>query len=432
MTEPTDDIQVMDIESVDGPFHATMMPPGSKSITNRALLLAGLAAGRSRLEHPLVAADTIALREALTTLGAEVAGEDDAWVVDGVGGRFPRGGTVDLGDGGTPARFMLAASCLAEDPVTVDGSQRMRERPVAEGIALLRTLGASMRGTGDPEHLPVHIDGWPDRSGGTLEVGRTASSQFLSALLLIAPWTRDGIELRFTEEPTSRSYIDLTVALLARLGVDVAYEAGARAIVPGTPLDGFTLPIEPDASSAIYWWAAAAMCPGAEITISIPAESAQPDLHALPCMEALGAEVVHSPDSITVRGPEGLHGTSLDAENCPDAAVMLAVLASRARGVTRITGLRTLRVKETDRINALAVELGKSGCTVRTTEDAIEIDPASTHADPMQVATWNDHRMAMAFGILGLVRGGVRIEDPGCVSKSYPRFWDDRTRLTRS
>ena len=197
-------------------------------------------------------------------------------------------------------------------------------------------------------------------------------------------------------------------------------------------LDGFDLRIEPDASSAVYWWAAAAMIPGATVTIPIPGDSLQPDMHALDILEAFGARIERRAQAVTVRGPDRLIGATVDAESCPDAAVMLAVVAACCEGPSRIDGLHTLRVKETDRIHAIATELARTGCTVVQHPDAIEVDPSSIIDQPIRVGTWNDHRMAMAFGILGLVRPEVTIEDPGCVSKSYPGFWADRADLIDS
>lgn len=381
------------------------------------------------LRAPLVSADTSGLLEALQQLGVSCTIDGADWHLDGVGGRFPRGGAVDLGDGGTPARFMLAAAALAEDRVVIDGSSRMRERPVDEGVRLLRCLGVSLTGTGTPEGLPVQVEPWAPAVGGRLAVGRTASSQFISALLLIAPWTRDGITIEFTEPPTSRTYLELTTQLLGRLGANITGDDRDRIVVASGGLAPFDLPIEPDASSAIYWWSAAAMVPGARVSVSVPSGSVQPDLHALKLLEQLGATVERSETAITVIGPPRLSGAVLDAEACPDAAVMLAVVCACADGCSRINGLHTLRVKETDRIHALASELGKTGCGVIEHPDAIEIDPRSITEGPIQVQTWNDHRIAMAFGVLGLVRPDVQIEDPGCVGKSYPGFWTDRARL---
>lgn len=423
------------MDVVEHPFDRVMSPPGSKSLTNRALMLAAFSHGESLLRAPLGSQDTCGLRDALASLGATCRVVEDAnhaggtWFIRGCDGRLPKGGRVDLGDGGTPSRFMLAAAALAAGDVVVDGSARMRERPVHEGIALLRKLGVTLEGTGVPEHLPVTIPAGSGCDGGLLEVGQTASSQFISALLLIAPWTRDGITVRFTEPPTSESYLELTIDLLHRWGADVERPDSDSIHVGGGALEAFDLAIEPDASSAIYWWAAAALVPGASVHVPIPCDSVQPDLLAVDLLEAMGALVTRTPEGITVSGPDELQGATLDAEGCPDAAVMLAVVAARARGVTRIEGLHTLRVKETDRIHALACELGKTGCTVREDPDAIEIDPSTTVAGPISVFTWNDHRMAMAFAILGMVRSGVMIENPTCVNKSYPGFWDDRAAL---
>jgi 3-phosphoshikimate 1-carboxyvinyltransferase len=427
MTDPAGENELR-LEPTDGPFERVVNPPGSKSLTNRALILAALAKGRSTLRGPLVSEDTVGLRDALGHLGAGVEEVPDGWGIEGVDGTFPDGGAVNLGDGGTPARFMLAAAALASGPVEVDGSTRMRERPVAEGIELLRSLGVEIRGTGTPEHLPAQVTPWRERNGGVVRVGRTASSQFLSALLLIAPWTRDGLRIEHLEAPTSETYLALTLATLRAAGARVGEDGS---VGPG-PLPGFDMAIEPDASSAVYWWAAAALVPGASVTVPIPPDSEQPDMAALEILESFGALVERAPHAVTVRGPASLHGAAVDAESCPDAAVMLAVVAARANGVTRIDGLHTLRVKETDRIHALACELEKTGCIVRAFPDALEIDPAPMHDQPIRVATWNDHRMAMAFGILALVRSGVTIEDPGCVAKSYPGFWGDRADLLDS
>ena len=417
------------MDVAERPFDRVMSPPGSKSLTNRALILAALSRGESVLRAPLVSQDTCGLRDALASLGASCRVVDGAWFINGCDGSLPGGGRVNLGDGGTPSRFMLAAAALAAKDVVVDGSARMRERPVEEGIALLRRLGVELEGIGDPDHLPVTIHGGADCAGGMLEVGQTASSQFISAVLLIAPWTREGVTVRFTDPPTSRSYLELTVDLLRRLGAAVEVPGPELIHVCATPVEAFDLAIEPDASSAIYWWAAAALVPGAKVHVPIPRDSVQPDVRAVDLLEAMGAEVERTPEGITVIGPSELHGAALDAEGCPDAAVMLAVVAARARGVTRIEGLHTLRVKETDRIHALACELGKTGCTVRESSDAIEIDPSTTVSCPISVFTWNDHRMAMAFGVLGLVRPDVLIENPSCVNKSYPGFWQDRAAL---
>ena len=390
------------IQPLDQPFHRTIRPPGSKSITNRVYVLAALAHGETRICRPLRAEDCDRLLHALQTLGAAHRFDGDDVIITGVGGRFPRGGTVNLGDGGTPTRFMIAAACLADETVVVDGSPRMRERPVAEGIALLRSLGANIESLDEGGRLPVRVTPAPLR-GGTLEVGRTASSQFISAIMLIAPSLDAEIAFEFFEEPTSASYLTLT-----------------RRIVSAFDRADGLFHVAPDASSAVYWHAAAALVP--EATMSIDGlDGLQPDERAIAALPGYA-------DGRTVGSSSFALGT-IDATLWPDGALCLAAVAACATAPTTITGLTTLRVKETDRIGALQAELERVGCLVSATDDALMIDPTSMHDRPVVIQTYNDHRMAMAFAILGLVRGGISIADPACVEKSYPGFWRDLASL---
>jgi 3-phosphoshikimate 1-carboxyvinyltransferase len=406
------------------PRRAVIRVPGSKSITNRAYLLAALASGRSRIIGPLRANDCDRLLEALRTMGAGASFDGDDAVIDGVGGRFPRGGAVNLGDGGAPTRFAIAAACLAAAPVTIDGSRRMRERPVAEGIDMLRSLGASIDYAEAPGRLPVIVRPSTLR-GGSLEVGRTASSQFLSALLLLAPWLPQGIELHPTAPLTSFTYVDLTLAVLQEWGA--AVDAAALRVPPG-PLPARTYAIEPDASSALYWCIAAALVPG--FTVALPGvdpDGDQPDLAIVQELARRGAIALEATGAgdMRVRGTGALPGGRFDGARCPDGALALAVASARAEGTSRITGLRTLRVKESDRIAALADELRRVGCGVHATDDAMVIEPAPAEGPPVVIETYDDHRVAMAFAVLGLARAGISIKDPACVAKSYPGFWRD-------
>jgi 3-phosphoshikimate 1-carboxyvinyltransferase len=416
----------------DGP-HAVIVPPGSKSLTNRLYLLAALSAGRCRLSRPLRADDTDRFLAALETLGVAVARDEDAVVIDGTDGRFPRGGAVDLGDGGTPARFMLAAACLAARPVVVDGSPRMRERPVAELVGLLRALGGRLDYTGRDGALPVRVE----PSGafgriGRLAVGATESSQFLSALLLIAPQLPRGLDLELRSPPTSPSYVELTVAALADWGVAVQAD-GSRLRVPAQEsIEPRDAAVPPDASSAVYFWSAAALLPGAEVrTPGVAGGPRQPDLAFVDVLRHLGAEARIDGDDVVVRyaGPLRPEGP-IDMSRQPDAAVCLGALAALAERPVEIRGLRTLRVKESDRIAALASELRKLGCRVQSGVESIVIDPRRRNDDPVTIETHNDHRMAMAFAILGLARPGISIADPTCVAKSHPGFWGQLEKLT--
>lgn len=438
------------VRRVESPIHAVIRPPGSKSLTNRYYVLAALAEGTSRIRRPLRADDTNRLLDALETLGAGVRWHGDDVVIDGVAGRFPRGGRVDLGDGGTPTRFVLAAATRAAQPVVIDGSPRMRERPIAEGVELLRRLGARIEYIEADERLPVRVDPSTLR-GGRIEIGATRSSQFVSALMLLAPLLPGGLELVHTALPTSASYLALTRDALARFGVAAsvmlpraASPREGRSDAPGgsiaeQPLLAHDVDVEADASSAVYWLVLAAILPGSRITVEgLGTGSAQPDVRVLDALEAGGAEwsATIEPPTISVRGSDAHDPTApirpfeIDCAEMPDAALAIAALAARSSGRCRISGLATLRVKESDRVAALATELRRLGCTVGVDGDALEIDPTTAHDRPVVIETYRDHRIAMAFAILGCARGGISIADPGCVDKSYPGFWIELERVT--
>jgi 3-phosphoshikimate 1-carboxyvinyltransferase len=438
------------IEPLRRAFDVAITPPGSKSLTCRAYLLAALADGASTVRRPLRSDDTDGLLRALVELGVSAVRDGEDVRVQGLGGRLVGGATIDLGDGCTPARFMLAAACLADAPVVVDGSPRMRERPVAELLDLLRRLGATIECLGAPEHLPVRVDG-RGACGGALDVPTTASSQFISALLLIGSSLPGGLALRHLGPITSEPYVRLTEHIMGEWGITVDVEEGGDGSprshrVPAGTVAPRCYEVEPDASSAVYWWTAALLIPGARARVpGLAVRSPQPDARfpgLLGPTGAGGAALVERDGTVVVEGgarrrpPSGGH---VSAAGAPDGALALAVYAAMVnepaedgRLVSRIEGLRTLKVKETDRIGALAAELRRIGCTVSCTDDAIEIDPATRHDRPAEIRTYRDHRMAMAFAVLGLARPGIRIVDPGCVSKSYPGFWSDLGTLYAS
>lgn len=425
------------ITPLSRPIDAVARVPGSKSLTNRYLVLAALARGTSRIRGVLRSDDTDRLAGALTTLGARVRHEGDGTdaVVEGCGGRLPLGGQVDLGDGGTPTRFVLALATLARSDVVVDGSKRMRERPVDEGIGLLRRLGADIDATvvGGVERLPVtvHASGLSRIIGGEIAVGRTASSQFLSAILLIAPALCEATTIRYVEPPTSVSYIALTVHAMRSVGIMVTETGDDRGVpvahrVEPSTVEPFDVKVEPDASSAAYPALAAALVPGSTVRLDgLPGGSLQPDMRLLDALEAMGVGVVRRERHVEVHGPERLRAIDADCSLFPDAAMALAVACSRADGTSRLRGLRTLRVKESDRIAALATELAKVGCAASHSDDELTIGPcAPDDAARVTIETYRDHRMAMSFAMLGLARPGIAIADPACVRKSWPGFWE--------
>ncbi len=452
------------IVPLEKPFDVTIRPPGSKSITNRAYVLAALAEGESRILRPLRSEDTDGLLKALCRLGAEARWEANAddpgsedVLIKGVAGRFPRGGLVNLGDGGTPTRFMIAAACLAAEPVVVDGSPRMRERPIAEGVAMLRQLGAKIEYVEEDGRLPVRIVPSEEFKGGELTIGRTASSQFLSAGMLVAHWLERGVVIRYADGLTSATYVIMTFKIMDNWHIctecsirdDEGWLRMHSGDVPTRSgrVQGVTFAVEPDASSAAYWLTAAAIVTHARVSIpGLPAaynpvaESYQPDLQIVAALEAMGVPRISSGDDGDFKewkwgATSRLRGTTHDASDMPDAALSLSIACALADGPSTITGLHTLRVKETDRIAALQKELRKVGCGVETTDDSITITPpppevkAAEPAEPVVIETYNDHRMAMSFAVLGLVRPGIVIANPKCVAKSYPGFWRDFAKL---
>lgn len=450
LTLPLDELpDPLPIAPLRRPFDVTITPPGSKSITNRAYVLAALAQGESRLVRPLRADDTDRLLDALCTLGVRARWEGEDVLITGVDGRFPKGGEVNLGDGGTPTRFMIAAACLAAEPVVVDGSKRMRERPIAEGVDMLRQLGATIEYVPDEGRLPVRVVPSETFRGGEIEVGETQSSQFISALILIASGLERGLRITMTREPTSATYVWLTVDLLQKFG-----GVAERSIVPNAVRRARTIEVAPhalagteyavdaDASSAVYWALAVKVAGTVEFSTGtlrgLPIFTRQPDMQAIQALDSFGGSGRYDTTGMdhVVLGEGELKGSTVDCAEFPDGAMALAIAGAIARGETRLTGLRTLRVKETDRIAALANELTRVGCTVETTDDSITIRPIPRDAkgnllatDPVEIETYHDHRMAMAFAVLGLVRPNLSIRNPACVSKSYPTFWRDFATL---
>lgn len=435
------------IEPVEEGIRCTagLRPPGSKSLTNRALLLAALSDGESVLGNALTDADdTRRMIEALRTLGVGVEEPSRGrLLVSGVGGRFPKGGKLFLNNAGTATRFLTGAACLSAEPVVIDGNDRMRQRPIGELLDLLRRLDIVVDELGEPRRVPVRVH--PRRPvGGELEVGSTLSSQFISALMLVGPWMRDGLTLRFRGTATSPSYIVMTAGLLNVVGGGVELVGnpleGVR-VEPGG-LKGFTYPIEPDASGATYMLGAASILPGSTVRVmGLGARSLQGDARFADVLERMGVPVRYDDDSITCVGPERLVGVDADLSSMPDAAMTLASVASFAEGMTTIRGLKTLRVKETDRIAAMQAELGKVGVRVEVFEDnddeAIRVVPpeggmdCSADVERVVFETYDDHRMAMSLALIGLRRPNVAIADPGCVAKTYPTFWSDFTQLYR-
>lgn len=416
-------------------------PPGSKSLTNRALLLAALAEGESVLHGALLDADDAQrMLAAVSLLGASVRVEGGTVRVRGVGGRWTCGGEVrvDVGNAGTAARFLAGAALLSPEPVVIDGDARMRERPIGELGALLEGLGATVEYLGKTACPPVRIV--PPKSpptGGMVRVPTTRSSQFVSAVLMAGACLQEGLTIEFSGEVTSASYVAMTVGLLRRVGARVEESEDGRIIhIAGGGLHGFEYDVEADASGATYFWAAAALREGLSVGIEgLSRESLQADVGVAIILERAGARRWNEGGGTWISG-RTISPMDVDLRDMPDAAMTLASVCAFAPGESRLAGLQTLRDKETDRIEAMRVELGRVGVEVRVTgDDAMTIRPpkggvdVSPSAPPVRFETYNDHRMAMSLAIIGLRRPNVWINDPGCVRKTYPGFWADLSRL---
>lgn len=420
-----------------GPFSATFAPPGSKSLTNRALLLAALADGRSHLTGVLFADDSKRMLEALRALGfvVEVDETNASAVVHGLGGRFPAASAeLFLGNAGTATRFLSAALALGApgSSYVVDGIPRMRERPIGQLVEPLRQLGAQVECTMNEGFPPLKIHGG-GLKGGALTLKPTLSSQYISALLQVAPLLPEGLGITFDGPCTSRPYVEMTLRLMAQFGAKSTWNHNTITVSSGG-YRAFDYPVEPDASSASYPLAAAAITPGAKITVpGLGKNSLQGDAAFCLVLEKMGCRVIQGETATTLEAPADgvLRGVDVDMNGIPDMAQTLACVAMFAQGATTIRDVGNLRVKETDRMEALRVELTKLGATVTVSgDDLTVVPPTGGQTKPAQIETYDDHRMAMAFALIGLRNPGVTILDPACCSKTWPTYFRDMARIT--
>lgn len=416
------------ISSLADPPHASVRVPGSKSLTNRALLTAALATGTSRLTGALRAEDTEAMLDAIAVLGAEVDGIDEhgAVTVRGLAGTLMAGPiTIDARQSGTTARFCLPVAALSSAPFRVDGAEQLRARPMAEGIRLLRALGLDVHEVGELGRLPIEVHGGP-APGDAVSVRGDVSSQFLSGLLLSGPCLQGGLEIAVDGALVSRPYVDLTLDVMRAFGATVDVEGGAGAAtvfrVAAGGYVGTELAIEPDASAASYFFAAAAICGGTVRVEGLGAGSHQGDLGVVSVLEAMGAEVEQGPDWTEVRGTGTLHGVDVDLRDLSDTVPTVAIVAACASTRTELRGIGFIRAKESDRIGAVVAELRRCGVQASETADGMLIDPGQPVG--ATVHTYDDHRIAMAFAVLGLRVPGIVIDEPGCVAKTFPGFFD--------
>ncbi|MDB5083524.1 MAG: 3-phosphoshikimate 1-carboxyvinyltransferase [Bacilli bacterium] len=425
----------LEIEPIGHPLHAHVIVPGSKSITNRALLMAALAEGVSELQGVLFSDDSRYLMSALKTLGFELEIDEASAVVRvaGKGGVVPAasadGTTLFIGNAGTAARFLVPFLALGTGVYRVDGIERMRQRPILDLIEAMQTIGVDVideLGTGCP---PVRILANGLTGGQTSVVGAN-SSQFLSALLITAPYAQTDVHVEVVGELVSTPYIDITLRMMEQFGVtvDAAPDYRTFQIKAGQRYKGRTYSIEPDASNASYFFAAAAVVGGSVTVPGLDEDSLQGDAQFPKVLAQMGCDVVYGEKQITVTGPvpgsgQKLSGIEVDLNAMPDTAQTLAAVAPFASSPVHIQNVANMRIKETDRLSAVVKELGKLGIRTDEYPDALTIYPAE-QVTPASIHTYDDHRMAMAFTLIGLRERGVVIEDPKCVNKTFPNYFD--------
>ena len=386
----------------------TVELPGSKSITNRALICAALARQPSTLTGALLADDTEAMIIALRRLGTRV--ELDGTTITVTRRRWSEAATLDARLSGTTARFLLPVLALGSGAYRLDGAPPLRARPMGPSLDALRSLGAKISG----DQLPVEVRG--PILGGRVEVAGDGSSQFLSGLLMAGAVMPRGLTIDLTTPLVSRPYVDLTVDVMGRFGARVE---GFH--VPFSGYNGTQLAIEPDASAASYFFAAAAITGGRVRVEGLHRDSKQGDVAFVDVLARMGADVEWESDAVVVRGTGTLRGIDVDMTDISDTAQTLAAVATFAESPTRMTGIGFIRRKETDRIGNTVGELRKLGIEAREEADGFVVRPGSPM--PGTVETYDDHRMAMSFALLGLKAKGIVIADPDCVGKTFPGFW---------
>jgi len=408
--------------------------PGSKSISNRVLLLAALADGETEVRDLLASDDTERMLEALQALGVGVTalgGEN--WRIKGCGGRFPvKQAELFLGNAGTAFRPLTAALALAGGDYVLKGVARMHERPIGDLIDGLRQLGADVTYLGNDGYPPLHLKPATIRPGGTVSVRGDVSSQFLTGLLMALPLTGVETTVDVVGELISKPYIEITLAIMARFGVEVKREGWQRFVVPAGSVyrSPGTIYVEGDASSASYFLALGAIGGGPLRVEGVGRDSIQGDVKFAEALAQMGAQIEMGPNWMEARAPEGgLVAVDLDCNHIPDAAMTLATAALFAKGTTTLRNIASWRVKETDRIAAMATELRKLGVEVEEGEDFIRVTPSTVK--PAAIDTYDDHRMAMCFSLAAFATP-LRINDPKCVGKTFPEYFQRFAEVTRA
>ncbi len=419
------------IQPVSKPIQGAIRPPGSKSLTNRALTISALAAGQTRLTGVLESQDTRVMIESLQRLGIKVDHnrEDKTIHIEGCGGKPPANqAELWLENSGTSIRFLTALCTLGHGEYSLTGVARMCERPIADLTAALNGLGANAQCNPETQSPPVTVRaaGLP---GGKTTIAGNISSQYLSALLMAAPCAQETVTLELEGELVSEPYVAMTLSVMRSFGVEVERPTAGYFVIPPQTYQACEYAIEPDASAASYFFAAAAITGGEGSVQGLTRSSLQGDINFVDVLEKMGCTVKEGADEITVVGGP-LQGVSVDMGEISDTAQTLAAVAVFAEGETAMHNMAHVRHKETDRISAVATELQRMGLRIEERDDGLTVFPASPK--PAAIETYDDHRMAMSFALVGLRAEGIQIKDPDCTAKTYPHFFDDLNQLCES
>ena len=423
----------LEIQPLQEPLDAVVAVPGSKSYTNRALLVAALANGESHLTGALFSDDTDYMVQALRKLGVSIEADPKAasFTVTGNGGRIPTNGAeLYIGNSGTTSRSITSYVALGNGTFIIDGDAPMRQsRPIADLLDALGQLGIDARSRFANGCLPVEVQA-KGFKGGKTQLDASKSSQFLTSLLLVAPYTDNGLEIEMVGE-FKTEYIDITMAVMQAFGIEVQHDDYQRfRVAGGQCYKPRAYAIEPDASNASYFFAAAALNGGRVRVVDIPADSVQGDIHFVDVLEQMGCTVNRYAHEVEVIGPDQLRGIDVDMKAISDTSLTLAAIAPFATNPVRIRNIEHTRRQETDRIAAMVAQLRRLGVKVEEHRDGVTIAPSKPEGSTID--TYKDHRVAMSFALVGLRVPGIRINDPGCVGKTFPTYFNVWNQIRRS
>lgn len=420
------------LETARGPVNASVTVPGSKSISNRALVCAALASGESTISHLASGNDTARMLDCMMTLGVNLERSGSSLSLVGLNGRIRGGGTLDAGLAGTTSRFMTAVAALAEKATTITGEVPLRRRPIQELLDALRSLGAEIDSMEEPDHLPIRVKR-SELRGGTVRIRGDVSSQFITSLMLIGPYLEGGLEIVLTSPLVSQPYVRMTADVMSTFGIDRIEFDTSRVMVPEGRYVGCSFTVEPDASSASYPLASAAIAGGRVAVERLTRQSMQGDIAILDILGEMGCSLEETSDSCATIRSGDLVGIDIDMSDVSDLVPTVAATALYCSTPSRIRNIGFIRQKESDRIGDLVMGIETIGGRAIEHVDGLEIFPmGESRRDSVVPSTCHDHRLALAWSLIALRRPGVVIDDPQVVDKSWPEWWQVREVIRAS